>query len=118
MMSELTYTKVGDYYVPDLTVQKTPKKAIGKYGRLRQRYLQEHRPIMYNTLLLQGKLYQHLRGVDETANTRMNVLMPQLMAAAGVIEELKATDQMKWVGLMNNCKAQAEEVILAELIYE
>lgn len=116
-MKKLSYTKAGDYYIPDLTMKKQPDAPIGKYGRMRQRYLKEHRPVQYNELLLQGKLHSHLLEVDEAANVRMEVLMPQLMRAAGVTEELKATDQMKWVGLMNTLKAQTEEIIRNELIY-
>ena len=84
---------------------------------MRLRYLKEHRKGLYTSLLLTEKLYPHLLEIDETANERMDILMPQLMKAAGVTEELKAADQMKWVGLVNNCKAQAEEIILYELIY-
>jgi hypothetical protein len=84
---------------------------------MRLRYLKEHRKGLYTSLLLTEKLYPHLLEIDEAANERMDILMPQLMKAAGVTEELKADDQMKWVGLANNCKAQAEEIILYELIY-
>ena len=84
---------------------------------MRLRYLKEHRKGLYTSLLLTEKLYPHLLEIDEAANERMDILMPQLMKAAGVTEELKADDQMKWVGLANNCKAQAEEIILHELIY-
>ena len=84
---------------------------------MRLRYLKEHRKGLYTSLLLTEKLYPHLLEIDEAANERMDILMPQLMKAAGVTEELKADDQMKWVGLANNCKAQAEETILHELIY-
>lgn len=80
-------------------------------------YLKEHRKGLYTSLLLTEKLYPHLLEIDKTANERMDILMQQLMKAAGVTEELKAADQMKWVGLVNNCKAQAEEIILHELIY-
>ena len=85
---------------------------------MRLRYLKEHRKGLYTSLLLTEKLYPHLLEIDEAANERMDVLMPQLMKAAGVTEELKATDQMKWAGLANNRKAQAEEIILHELIYD
>lgn len=115
-MKELTYTRVGDYYIPDLKLAE-PGKPIGKYGRMRLRYLKEHRPALYSSLLLTENLYPHLLEIDEAANERMDILMPQLMKAAGVTEELKATDQMKWVGLANACKAQAEEIVLDELIY-
>ena len=116
-MNKLTCTKSGNYYIPDLTLEEQPDTPIGKYGRMRQRYLKEHRPVLYNDLLLQGKLYNHLLEVDEAANARMEVLMPQLMQTAGVTEELKAADQMKWVGLMNTLKAQVEEIIRDELIF-
>ena len=117
-MNGLTYRHIGGYEIPDLRLEAQPSKPIGKYGRMRRQYLREHRPILYNRLLLRGKLYQHLHEIDEAVNARLDVLMPRLMTAAGITEELKAADQMKWVGLMNNCKAQAKEVILTELIYE
>lgn len=79
--------------------------------------MKEHCPALYSSLLLTEKLYPHLLEIDEAANERMDILMPQLMKAAGVTEELKATNQMKWVGLANALKAQAEEIILDELIF-
>ena len=115
-MNELTYTRCGDYYIPDLELSEQPEAPIGKYGRMRQRYLKEHRPLIYNQLLLTEKLYPHLIEIDETAQTRLEQMMPQLTKEAGATEELKTTDPMKWVGLMNTCKAQAEEILLAELI--
>lgn len=116
-MSELTYSKNGDYYIPNLTLSQQSEKPLGKYGRMRKTYLQEHRPVLWNSLILSEKLYPHLWEIEETANQRLEQMMPKLMQAAGVTEELKAADSMKWVGLMNNLKAQAEETILAELIY-
>lgn len=116
-MKKLTYTRCGDYYIPDLKLSGQPETPIGKYGRMRQKYLKEYRPVLYNSLLLSEKLYSHLLEIDETANERMDILMPQLMKIAGVTEKLKAEDQMKWVGLANNCKAQAEEIILREFVY-
>ena len=115
-MSELTYTKNGDYLIPDLTMTE-PTESIGKYGRMRKNYLKEHRPVLYNSLLLQEKLYPHLLEIDRTANSRMELMMPEMMRSAGVTESLKSSDPMRWVGLMNNLKAQAEETILSELIY-
>lgn len=117
-MSNLTYTRIGDYYIPNLVVPEQPDKPVGKYGRMRQHYLQEHRPLLYNELVIEGKLFHHLADVDEAANRRMETLMPQYMRAAGVTEKLKAADPMKWVGLMNNCKSLIDELILSELIYE
>lgn len=116
-MKKLTYTRVGDYYIPDLKLAEQPDKPIGKYGRMRQRYLREHRSVLYNSLLLTEKLYPHLSEINEAANERMEILMPQLMKDAGATEKLKASDPMKWVGLVNALKAQAEEIILAELIF-
>ena len=117
-MKELTYSRCGDYYIPDLKLSEQAETLIGKYGRMRKRYLEKHRPVLYNNLILQEKLYPHLLEIDKAANERMETLMPQLMKAAGVNETLKAADQMRWAGLMNALKAQAEEMILSELIFD
>ena len=114
---EMTYTKNGDYLIPDLSLTETEQKPLGKYGRLRKTYLKEHRPILWNKMILSETLYPHLREIDETANRRLEQMMPELMKSAGVTESLKASDPMKWVQTMNSLKAQAEEVILNELIY-
>ena len=114
---EMTYTRNGDYLIPDLSLTETEQKPLGKYGRLRKTYLKEHRPILWNKMILSETLYPHLREIDETANRRLEQMMPELMKSAGVTESLKASDPMKWVQTMNNLKAQAEEVILNELIY-
>ena len=116
-MNELTYTRSGDYWIPDLSLSQQETQPLGKYGRMRKKYLQEHRPVLWNSLILSEKLYPHLREIDETANSRLEQMMPGLMQSAGVTEALKASDPLKWVGLMNSLKAQAEEVILTELIY-
>lgn len=116
-MEELTYTRCGDYYIPDFKLSGQPDKPIGKYGRMRQHYLREHRPVLYNSLILSEKLYPHLLEIDEAANHRLEMIMPELMKSEGVTEQLKTSDPMKWVGLMNTLKAQAEEMILSELIY-
>ena len=111
------YTRNGDYLIPELTLSETETKPLGKYGRMRKKYLQEHRQVLWNQMILSETLYPHLRETDETANRRMEQLMSELMKQNGVTEELKAKDPMQWVGLMNNLKAQAEETILAELIH-
>ena len=116
-MSELTYTRSGDYLIPDLSLTEQPQAPLGKYGRMRKNYLKEHRPVLWNSLLLSEKLYPHLREIDEAANNRLEQMMPELMKSAGVTEALKASDPMKWVGLMNTLKAQAEETILTELVF-
>ena len=119
IMAELTYIRVGDYYIPDLILDEEPEQDVfyGKYGDLRRDYLRKHRPKLWMVLVNSGKLADHLKGVERMAEQHMDTLLPQFMIAAGVTEKLKAHDQMAWVGLMNNCKAKVEEIIFLELIY-
>ena len=114
-MTEITYTTVNGVQLPNLNLPKT--EPIGRYGRLRQRYLKEHRSILWNQLLMNGTLRPHLHETEEAAQRRIDLMLPKLAAEAGATEELKAADPLKWTGLMNSCKAQAEEVVLNELIY-
>ena len=116
MKNPMNYIQNGDYLIPDLKLSEQPEKPLGKYGRMRKAYLKEHRPLIYNHLLMSEKLYPHLLEIEETANSRLEQMMPQLAESAGATEELKARDPMRWVGLMNTCKAQAEEILMAELI--
>ena len=116
MTNELTYTKNGEYWIPDLTAAEQPME-LSKYGRMREWFLKEHRTITYNNLLLSGKLTAHLTEIDRAAVNRMEEIVPKLAKRAGATEELKATNPMRWVGLMNTCKAQAEEIVMNELIY-
>ena len=90
---------------------------LGKWGRLKKQYLKERRPVAYALLQMAGKLTEYLQEIDEMANSRMEALMPILTSEAGVTEELKATNPRQWIRLMKDCKAQAEELILAGLIY-
>ena len=116
---ELTYTKIGDYFYPDLTLPETKDDhPLGKYGMLRKTYLKQHHPMVYDRLLLVGQLDAHLREIDKIATEQVNQMVADLAAKEGVDEHLKATDQMRWVGLMNNFKAAAEEVVLQEIVYE
>ncbi len=118
MASNLTYTRCGDYYIPNISISDTTEhKPMGKYGRMRKAYLQEYRPVLWNHMILSETLYPYLREIDDTVYQRLEQIVPELMALNGVTEDLKAIDPMKWVGLMNNLKAQAEEMILNELIY-
>lgn len=118
MENKLTYTQNGDYLIPDLKLNEEPEAVpLGKYGRMRRQYLKEHRPILFQKLVLEGKLYPHLRETDETAHRRLSEMLPQMAKEAGVTEALKAANPMKWVGLMNTLKAQAEEIILNELVF-
>ena len=111
----IEYKQNGDYLIPDVTLNET--KPIGRYGRMRKQFLKENRPILYSRMLLSETLYPHLLETEETMKRRMEELIPQLAETAGATEALKAADPMKWVGLMNNCKAQAEEILLSELVY-
>lgn len=113
---KLTYHRCGDYLLPDLAIPDEPV-ALGKYGRMRKTYLKEHKPIVYNALLLSGKLTAHLVGVDAECRERLETLLPQMMRQEGVNEALKARDQMEWVARMNHIQARAEEILLNELIY-
>ena len=114
---KLTYTKVGDYYIPDLTAEPLPSRDLGKYGRLWLHFLQDHKSELYAALLMEGRLYAHLLEVEDAANDLLDSMMPGMAKTAGATEGLKAHDPMSWVGLMNNCKARVEEIIFAELVY-
>jgi len=115
---KIEYTKVGDYYLPNLVAPENMKNfKIGKYGKLRLRYLKEHKKAEYTILLMDNELQKHLMEVDKIANERFELLMKQYAEKENVTEELKSKDQLKWVGLMNNIKHSAEEIILKELIY-
>lgn len=114
-MNEIAYTTVNDVQIPNLTLPET--EPIGRYGRLRQKYLRENRPVLWNRLALTGTLYDHLHEIETAALSRIDLMLPKLAEAAGATETLKAADPMKWTGLMSACKAQAEELVLSELIY-
>ena len=112
-MSEITYLRSGDYLLPNLTLEETEARPLGKYGRMRRTFLQAHRSMLWNSLLLTGKLQAYLMEIETAAQNRLE----QLAEEAGATEALKARDPLRWTGLMNACKAQAEEIILAELVY-
>jgi len=114
---ELKYTKHGDYFLPDLTLPKNDDRDIGVYGRRHCDYLKKHRKIVYINLLTSGKLHSYLADINEQATDRLLTAMEQMKKTQGITEELKAADQMAWVGAMNNIKACAEEIVLKELIY-
>ena len=111
----ISYTLVGDYYIPDLKLPEE-SRPIGRWGRMHKAFLQEHRPGQYNELLLSGKLWTYLADLNEQADDLLACIISQMQAAEGVTEELKARDPMRWVGLMNTLKTQAEEIIFQELI--
>ena len=105
-----------DDVIPNIVIRKT--KPIGHYGRLRKAYLEMHRPILFNELVLSDKLFEHCAEIEEAARNRMELIVPELVKRNGVTEQLKAENQMEWVRQMNACKAQAEEIVKAELIYD
>ena len=111
----LHYELVGDYYLPLLAAPEAPP--LGIWGRRRHRYLKEHRPVIYNTMLLSGKLFPHLAEVDQQAKDLHDRLMKQMAAQAGITEQLKAQDQMAWVQQMNAIDSQVREIINNELIF-
>ena len=113
---KLTYHRCGDYLLPDLAIPDEPV-ALGKYGRMRKTYLKAHKPIVYNTLLLSGKLTEHLIGVDAECRKRLETLLQQMMRQERVDEALKACNQMEWVRRMNSIQNRAEEILLNELVY-
>lgn len=114
MMNELTYTQTGDYLLPNLTLEHTGKKSLGKYGRMRRTFLKENNPMLYSDLILTEQLFPHLWEIDETAHRRVEQLMQQYLLMNPAPD--KATNQLGWVQHMNSLKVQAEEVVMTELI--
>lgn len=115
----LHYTLDEDgYYYPDLALPQAKNDyIIGKYGRMRKRYLKNHKKSLYTNLLTSGKLYEHLKEVDTRATVQVRQIVTAMAKADGTDEKLKATDQMKWVSLMNNYKACAEEIVLEDVVF-
>ena len=109
---------MNDYEIPAIGLSEAATENLGKYGRMRKQYLQAHKQELYNSLLLSGTLHTHLLEIDQTARKRLELMMPEMAKAAGATEDLKAHDPMRWAGLMNTCKAQIEEIILSELIWD
>ena len=112
----INYIRVGDYYIPDLTLPEEPRP-MGKWGRMHRDYLREYKPIQYNCLLLSGELWSYLADLNEQTQDRLERMIDQMKVTEGVTEELKAADPMAWIGSMNNIRARAEELIREELIY-
>jgi len=112
----IEYTLVGDYYIPNIALPEE-KRSIGKWGRIYREYLKEHHPIRFNDLVLSGQLWTYLADLNEHAQVRLSLIIEQMKTSEGVTEELKANDQMAWVGAMNSIRNRAEEIILREMIY-
>ena len=114
---KLTYSRKGDYLFPDLFLEPQEPVSLGKYGCLRKTYLKEHRQGLYNELLLEGKLNQHLAEIEETAYDCFDRLTTQMAQAENVTESMKSADQMEWVQRMNSIRDRADEIILRDFIY-
>ena len=112
-----TYTQVGDVLLPDLSIGEVEQRPIGKYGRMRKRYLKEQHSVFYSELLLSGKLHSHLLKIDEACEARMELLVHQMAEREDVTEALKAAEQMEWVRRMNSIQNRVEEIVLHELVY-
>jgi len=113
----ISYTLVGDYYVPNLVLKQEEKVILNKYGRLRLNYLKQYKKAEYTILFMNGELNKHLKEIQETATKRVNQIIEELKVKSDLTEDMKNTDMLYWVGTMNSIKQQAEEIVLNELIY-
>ena len=112
----IEYVKVGDYYIPNLTISQK-RYNIGKYGSLHKKFIKEHHHCFYSSMLMNGTLLEYLEKVDTKAKNEVGRLIKELAAKQGITEEFKATNQMKWVGMMNNIKHSAEEIVYSTIVY-
>ena len=115
MVQKLTYTQYGDYYIPDIRLAHTGTQPLGKYGRMRRAFLEQNKTMLFNDMVLMETLFLHLWEVQQTCEKRMDVLIAELLAKNPAPD--KATQQFAWVAHMNSLKAQAEELVVSELIY-
>lgn len=113
---DITYTKHGDYYYPDLTLLPQPTGDIGRFGRMRKKYLKEHQPDTFALMLMGNTLTQHLIDINRQAMEQIDLITSQLAKAEGVTEELKGHDQLGWIQAMNSCQARAEEQVINEIV--
>ena len=114
---ELKYVKCGDYYIPELMANEEQEEPLTKWEIMRRNFLKEHRSGIYSGMMLEGTLKEHCLTIQHQAEERMDVIIEQMAQAHGVDERLKASDQMQWVRMMNNIRADAEEIVIKELIY-
>ena len=114
---ELTYTEKDGLLIPDLVLDDQPPGTIGKYGRMRKRYLEQKHDGTFSALVLSGTLTRHLQDIDQVARDQMATLTRQLTATEGVTEELKTRDQLEWVRRMNNIRNRAEEIVIRKVVY-
>lgn len=115
-MQKLTYIRCGDYYIPDIRLPEE-NRPIGRWGRMHRDYIKENNLIRFNDLCLSGDLWTYLADLNEQAQSRLELIIEQMKAAEGVTENMKATDQMAWIGAMNSIRNRAEEIVTNELVY-
>ena len=113
----IEYHLEGDYYIPNLVMPKQEKITLNKYGRMRLNYLKEHKKADYTIMLMNGTLNAHLKEIQEIADNKVQQIINDLKAKSDLTEDMKNTDMLYWVGIMNSIKAQAEEIVFSELIY-
>ena len=113
---DITYTKHGDYYYPDLTLPPQPTGNISRFGRMRKKYLKEHQPDTFALMLMENTLTEHLIEIDLQANEQIDLITSQLAKAEDVTENLKARNQLEWIRVMNSCRARAEEQVIREIV--
>ena len=113
---KITYTKHGDYYYPDLELPPQPTGDIGRFGRMRKKFLKEHQPDTFALMLMENTLTEHLIEIDRQANEQIDLITSQLVRAEGVTEELKARNQLEWIRAMNSCRARAEAQVIREIV--
>ena len=118
-MSMITYRQVGDYLIPNLILPPEESSiTLGKWGMMHKNYLEKHKKVFFNTLLMQGKLYQHCAEVEKQAQDMFDMLVEQMKQAEGVTEQLKEENQLEWVCRMQNIAARTREIVCNELIYK
>lgn len=113
----IEYNLEGDYYIPNLVVPKQGKLILNKYGRMRLKYLKEHKKVEYTIMLIDGTLNTHLKEIQEMADNRVQQIISDLKSKSDLTEDMKNTDVLYWIGTMNAIKVQAEEIVFSELIY-
>ena len=113
---DITYTKHGDYYYPDFTLPPQPTADIGRFGRMRKRFLKEHQPDTFALMLMENTLTQHLIDIDRQAMEQIDLITSQLAHAEGITEDLKARDQLGWIQAINSCRARAEAEVIREIV--
>ena len=117
MVSKITYSRIGDYNIPNLYIPKDTNYRIGKYGKAHLRHIKQYKKEFYTVLLLDGKVNSYLHSIDEKAQNELNSIIRELAKKENITEKLKADNQMEWVARMNNIKHRGEEIIYQEYVY-